>query len=157
MSKGRKVVESGIGIALCLCFSACAESSKKTNAADWASNFPGLVAPKNTPESYQPAGGSFWTQNAPIPVANGLSQTTTAASDNGQIFVIGGGLGYGPDVTLNQTWQYNPGADTWTQMADVPTPIRAFGSAVQRNGSIYVFGGFDGQTPLSTLYILLSG
>jgi N-acetylneuraminic acid mutarotase len=97
--------------------------------------------------------GPSWQTNAPIPVANGLSQTTIVSDDGGLIYSIGGGVGPGPDVTINQLWVYDSGSDTWTRLADVLTPIRAFGAAVQLDGRIYVFGGFDGGAPLNTTLI----
>lgn len=103
-----------------------------------------------------------WTIGAPIPNLNGTSQTTTAADSNGNVYVIGGGTGVLPDVTLNTTWMYSPLDNTWTQMADVPTPLRGFGSvAILRtplggggvSDQFFVFGGDNGSSPINTLNI----
>src|SRR5215472_16472181 len=48
-----------------------------------------------------------WTTNAPVPVPNGLSQSTLVAS-GGLIYSIGGGIGTGPDSRTNQIWAYEP-------------------------------------------------
>jgi len=92
-----------------------------------------------------------WSTNLPIPVANGTSQTTTV-TDNSLIYVIGGGIGGGPDVRLNLLNIYNPSIDAWSQGSPIPLPdgISAFGAAVQMTDpntgdpTIYVFGGLHG-------------
>jgi len=105
--------------------------------------------------------GGAWGINADIPNVNGTSQTTTASDSNGNVYVIGGGAGPGPDVTLNTLWMYSPPDDTWTQMANVPTPLRAFGAVAVVSTPLtgkfadqfYVFGGFNGVSPINTLNI----
>src|SRR5262249_26514426 len=77
----------------------------------------------------------------------------------GNVYVIGGGTGSGPDVTLNLNLRYSPSDATWTPMAPVPTPLRAFGSIALVDGEFaprelfYIFGGFNGSSPINTLNI----
>lgn len=89
--------------------------------------------------------GDAWQINTPIPVLNGLSQTTVAAF-GGLIYSIGGGVGVSPDQRINQVWAYDPAEDTWTRKADIPVPsgIVAHGAARALEGFIYVFGGVSG-------------
>jgi len=113
---------------------------------EWTLNSPEAAArPK---EELRVAGvASQWVANAPIPITNGLSQTTAVTDNNGLIYLIGGGLGAGPDARINQVLAYDPASDTWTRKADIPLPngISAYGSAVQLDGFIYVFGGVTGS------------
>ncbi len=84
-----------------------------------------------------------WTVKPAVPVTNGPSQPSVVAAA-GRIYVIGGGIGPGPNERINQVWEFNPGNNTWTRKADVPPPGAGstFGSAAELNGKIYVFGGF---------------
>lgn len=59
----------------------------------------------------------------------------------------------GPDATINQVWSYSPATDAWTQVANLPMPLRAFGAAVTLGGTIYVFGGFDGVAPTNAVHL----
>lgn len=102
--------------------------------------------------------GTGWVTNPPIPTPNGTSQTTTGSDCFGNVYVIGGGTGAGPDITLNLNLKYSPDG-TWTTMAPVPTPLRAFGSIALVDGPggpnelFYIFGGFNGSAPINTLNI----
>lgn len=87
-----------------------------------------------------------WQTNSPIPVTNGLSQTTLAAGD-GVVYSIGGGIGAGPDGAIDKLIAYDPASDTYTELASVPgfpDGYRAYGAAVNVNGLVYVFGGISG-------------
>jgi N-acetylneuraminic acid mutarotase len=119
------------------------------------------------PVALPPAGGSHplgpgpgWVTHTPAPVPDGLSQTTTVASDDGStLYVIGGGTGARPDARVNDVWSYDTKSDKWTQLASIPVAdgMAAYGAAVQLNGAIYVFGGVHGAGtdagPLNTLWI----
>src|SRR5713101_7547283 len=92
--------------------------------------------------------GSSWSVNAPIPEPRGSSQGATLASSDGSlIYSVGGGCCHSdyPDG-INRLWAYSPKDDSWSAAADVPVSdgIRAYGSAVELNGFIYVFGGVAG-------------
>jgi hypothetical protein len=88
-----------------------------------------------------------WSTNRSIPIANGLSQPTAVTGNNGWLYIIGGGLGPGPDTRSNQVWAYISDKDMWLRRADIPIPdgLSAFGAAAELNGFIYVFGGFAGS------------
>jgi hypothetical protein len=109
------------------------------------------------PESNRSILGS-WAIGAPIPIEDGLSQTTTVVA-NGLLYLIGGGVGPGPTARISQVLCYDPATDTWAKKASIPLPngIAAFGSAAHLNGFIYVFGGVTGAgmeaTILNTLWI----
>jgi N-acetylneuraminic acid mutarotase len=88
-----------------------------------------------------------WNQGAAIPLAQGPSQSTVVASpSNNKIYVIGGGLGAGPNTRIDQLWAFDPATSTWQHKTDVPSPgVGAnFGAATIVGGTIYVFGGIIG-------------
>ncbi|HEY0482445.1 MAG TPA: kelch repeat-containing protein [Kofleriaceae bacterium] len=88
-----------------------------------------------------------WAQGAAIPLASGPSQSTVVASPGtNKIYVIGGGLGAGPNVRIDQLWAFDPVTSTWSHKTDVPAPgVGAnFGAATIVGGTIYVFGGING-------------
>jgi hypothetical protein len=136
---------------------AAAESSMPvltSNGSLTTELIPSAQAPTNGPGTQ----GSGWVTNAAIPVDDGLTQTTTVASADGNtIYVIGGGLGAGPDATVNTVLAFDVPSGTWSQRASLPTPLRAFGAAAETTDpftgdeSIYVFGGFDGARATSAL------
>lgn len=115
----------------------------------------GLLAASVAPASAQQG---KWAENAPVPVENGLSQTTAVAAEDGRVILIGGGIGPGPDSRTNQVWAYTPGEDSWTRLADIPVAdgISAFGSAARVGEKIYVFGGVAGADPPAILSSLWS-
>jgi hypothetical protein len=152
-TKKRRLVMKRIVVGVCAPFLLAVFSAnvgaqgKKNTDFPWAQNSSGVKAVVN--ESEVPGGsvdGVAWTTNSPIPVTGGLAQTTVVADDSGRVYSIGGGTGTGPDSRINQLWSYDPGSDTYTQLADLPiTPGAAhYGSAVQMGGFIYVFGGVVG-------------
>ncbi len=129
-------------------------------------NFPGTENSSGLPRAStdvdaklnESVAGLAWETNAPIPTPNGTSQTTTGSDYFGNVYVIGGGTGSGPDVTLNLNLRYSPDG-SWTTMAPVPTPLRAFGAIALVDGDsaphelFYIFGGFNGSAPINTLNI----
>jgi len=88
-----------------------------------------------------------WNQGTAIPLSQGPSQSTVIASPgNNQIYVIGGGLGAGPNTRIDQLWAFDPATSSWSHKTDVPAPgVGAnFGAAAILGGTIYVFGGIIG-------------
>jgi len=70
-----------------------------------------------------------------------------SASVNGRVCLAGGILGSG-EVT-DETWQYDPGTDAWTRLANLPAPVTdAYGAAGIGNW-LHVAGGFPGTLPYS--------
>jgi len=98
--------------------------------------------------------GTAWTINSPIPEPLGVAQGATVASGDGsRIYQIGGITG--AMTPTNKVRVYLPADDTWFDAADIPVSpgLRTFGSALELNGFIYVFGGFDGTNILDTTWI----
>jgi Kelch motif protein/VCBS repeat protein len=65
------------------------------------------------------------------------------------IYNIGG---FGSTGTTNTTRIYDPGNNTWTTGAPLPTPLSNHATAYW-NGKIYVAAGFNGSAAVNTLYI----
>ena len=98
--------------------------------------------------------GTGWKINAPIPEPLGVAQGATLASADGtRLFHIGGITG--DMVASNRLWIYSTAEDVWSRGADVPVSpgIRSYGAAVELDGFIYVFGGYDGIQVLDTTWI----
>src|SRR6187551_2060859 len=89
--------------------------------------------PKAMVYEYDPA-GDMWTKkkNMPLP-----SHHVALAELNGRIYVIGG-FKY-PDAgkpawqPIDNTWEYDPGSDTWKALAPMPSK-RGSPNAVVHNG-----------------------
>jgi len=98
--------------------------------------------------------GTGWTTNSPIPEPLGVAQGAVVASaDGSRIYHIGGITG--AMTPTNKVRVYFPADDSWSDATDIPvtTGIRTFGAAVELNGFIYLFGGFDGTNILDTTWI----
>jgi len=91
-------------------------------------------------------GAIRWGPNSPIPIENGLTQTTTVAADNGLLYIIGGGLGYRPEARTDQVLAYDPQLDTYSTLTPIPLSdgISAYGAAAAIGTNLYVFGGISG-------------
>ncbi len=67
-----------------------------------------------------------------------------AASCNGKLYVFGGCLVDGGEVrNLASAYQYDPGADQWTRLHDVPAPTRAWSASSADGRFIFLFGGYS--------------
>jgi hypothetical protein len=80
------------------------------------------------------------SQSNPYPVAYGGS-----AVWNDKIYVFGGGsddYGYS-----NRLYEFDPAADSWTQLEDMPESKQTNGQVV--DGILYVFGGYNGDVSSS--------
>ena len=91
-------------------------------------------------EAYDPISGA-WTRVASLPVAR---HSHTATVVGGKIYVLGG---FQPDpdehdalVPTGRVDVYDPAADSWQQMAAMPT-VRSLHAAAVVDGKIYVTGG----------------
>lgn len=82
-----------------------------------------------------------WTKKKPMALA---SHHVAFASLNNKIYAFGGFTlpASGPPawVPLDNAWEYDPAADTWKELAPMPTRRGAAGAAAV-NGKIYVVGG----------------
>jgi N-acetylneuraminic acid mutarotase len=94
------------------------------------------------------------------PIGNNWS--TKVAFDMTRLKATGigaGNLGYiigGYDVmatAMNDCWEYNQPANTWTQKASLPVmAARYYATGFAVNGKIYVLGGTDGNNLLNDLW-----
>jgi N-acetylneuraminic acid mutarotase len=100
-------------------------------------------------EAYDPLSGA-WTQVASLPVARGYH---TAAAVDGKIYVLGGIIydDEGEEVVTGRVVMYDPVADSWQQMAAMPTVRYSHASAVM-DSKIYVSGGFTTLGELSDAF-----
>jgi N-acetylneuraminic acid mutarotase len=83
-----------------------------------------------------------WTSTAPL--AAGPRRNFAYASDaSGLIYAIGGYDFSGPPFALNRVEQYDPSADAWNELPDMPTRRQGAAAASGPDGRIYVMGGTD--------------
>jgi len=78
-----------------------------------------------------------WLQKADYPGGGGggvFFSTVFVADD--KAFVCGGKIG--PNLYINQLWEYKPSVDTWTQRAPFPGGVRYLASSFSINGVGYV-------------------
>ena len=92
-------------------------------------------------EAYDPLAGA-WTRAASLSVAR---SSHTATSVGGKIYVLGGVMFQGGQeeeefITMDRVDVYDPVADSWQQMAAMPTARHSHSAAVL-DGKIYVSGG----------------
>jgi N-acetylneuraminic acid mutarotase len=92
--------------------------------------------------------GNNWSAKAPFNSVR-LYATSTGFGNFG--YVIGG-----YDVMaapMNDCWEYNQPANTWTQRANLPmSAARYYATSFSVNGKIYLFGGTDGSIMLNDLW-----
>src|SRR5262245_54266260 len=96
--------------------------------------------PKAMVQEFDPAANA-WAQKKPMPLA---SHHVAFASLNDRIYAFGGFKlpDSGPPAwePIANAWEYDPAADTWKELAPMPTKRGAAAAAVL-NGKIYVIGG----------------
>eukprot|EP00964_Phaeocystis_antarctica_P006404 scaffold3464_cov66-Phaeocystis_antarctica.AAC.2 len=94
----------------------------------------------DTVEAFDPLSGA-WTRAASLPVARSFHTATVVDC---KIYVIGGeraDFDYEDEcVSINSVYVYDPAADSWQQMAAMPTARGSHAAAVL-GGKIYVTGG----------------
>ena len=90
------------------------------------------VVPRN------PAG---WTAMTPAPIA---TSDAHAAGVNGRMYVFGGYDATGRALRTSNV--YDPDADTWTKLADLPRPIVGGATAADGN-TVWLAGGFVDDSP----------
>ena len=78
-------------------------------------------------------------KNMPAPAHH-----VAVTSYRGKLYVFGGGTQVEPGgsnwVPTNKAWEYDPAADTWRELAPMPT-ARGAAVAVEVGGKMYVIGG----------------
>jgi N-acetylneuraminic acid mutarotase len=86
---------------------------------------------------------SGWTERAPMPTARGGIASGVVG---GRIVVVGGeGNPDADSGVFPQTEVYDPDADAWDSLADMPTPRHGM-AAAGIDGNLYVPGGADHQS-----------
>src|ERR1035437_6053083 len=120
-------------------YAASAAYAANTNSIYVFGGFtPGVL---NTTYRYN-IGTNAWTTVAAMP---GPRYHSSVAYDgvNGKIYVVGG---FDGAISQNQTWEYDPVANTWnTTRANIPTAV--VGSTASISGQfIYIAGGNGGST-----------
>lgn len=89
-----------------------------------------------------------WMLAANYPV---MIESPAVASNGTSAYSVAGRLAGAAD---NIVYRYDPVANTWTQLANVPTALYDAGIAYAANtNKIYVFGGFNGTVILNTTQI----
>lgn len=90
-----------------------------------------------------------WQELPPLPTPRMLA---TAAALNGSLYIVGGvDLSPGPDGKpqrryLTDAYRYDPDANTWTRLDDLPHPVVAAPSPAPTDATgFYLLGGDDGS------------
>jgi N-acetylneuraminic acid mutarotase len=97
----------------------------------------------NSVEAYDPATNT-WAARASMPTARAFMAAATGP--DGRIYVVGG-FGASPvsaGVSLATLEAYNPGTNTWSSLASMPTARNSLAAAFGADGRLYVFGGETG-------------
>jgi N-acetylneuraminic acid mutarotase len=108
-------------------------------------NRPGIVTPAGYNWVFDPATNA-WSDRKPMPVP---AHHIMVATLHDKIYVFGGFvrpasvLAWQP---IARSWEYDPAADSWKELAPMPTP-RGAGEAVEVGGKIYVIGGARSDKP----------
>jgi len=96
--------------------------------------------PKGLVQEYDPA-TDHWTKKKNMPLA---THHAAIAEYRGKIYLFGGQAQLEPggptQIPLNNTWEYDPVADSWKALAPMPT-VRTAAVAAEVGGKIYVIGG----------------
>ncbi|HKF99332.1 MAG TPA: kelch repeat-containing protein [Xanthobacteraceae bacterium] len=96
--------------------------------------------PKAMVQEFDPAANA-WSQKKPMPLA---SHHVAFASLNDKIYAFGGfklpDSGPAAWEPIANAWEYDPAADSWKELAPMPTK-RGAAAATALNGKLYVIGG----------------
>ncbi len=103
----------------------------------------------NANEEFDPVAMS-WATKTVMPTARATEHSV--AVDSGIIYVIGGRTGATPSGggQLSANEAYNPGTNTWTTLAPLPTAV-SDAAALSFGGKIYVFGGIGAGNAMQSL------
>ncbi|MFI5454137.1 MAG: Kelch repeat-containing protein, partial [Isosphaerales bacterium] len=97
---------------------------------------------KNVVEAYNPQTDT-WARLTPMPTPRESLCAVAAKGADGRIriYAIGGRDRSKPGNGLSTVEAYDPGADTWTAMAPMPTHRHGHAATLGPDGCIYVLGG----------------
>ena len=126
-------------------------------------SFMGIVDPFDstsiTAASYKldSPGTGPWQPLADAPLLNGRSKiAATAITVAGEVYLIGGyTVGGGPEVTEKRLFRYDPSADMYIQLADVPTEVDDTVAGVYLDRYIYLISGWHGPINDNTMAVQL--
>jgi len=89
-------------------------------------------------------GVDIWTMVAPL--AQGARRNFAYARDlNGLVYALGGYDFGSPPFPLGRAERYDPAADAWMSLPEMPTPRQGAAAATGSDGRIYVMGGTDAR------------
>jgi N-acetylneuraminic acid mutarotase len=133
------------------------DETRATDEADhWVLDLtpppPPVVDPENPDAPVEPPPPPTWTTAAPLPNAR---NHVAAGSLDGKIYVLGGQHAQeSAQDAQSEVDCYDPATDTWTRLADLPSPrSHVNASTFVMNGKIIVLGGENGYNlPQSTIY-----
>lgn len=96
------------------------------------------------------AANGTWLQKASLPTTTTTRGECGAFSINGKGYIFGGTLAY--PTWLNETWEYDPATDSWTQKASIPaTGLREPAFFVIGNKG-YAGTGMTGSSQVKAFY-----
>ena len=91
-------------------------------------------------------GVNEWQPRSPLPIPLANMAATVWA---GRVYVAGGSTQLedeaGQSPLSDLLWVYDPAVDAWQQMGQLPSPL-AGAAMVAVDGSLYLLGGWDGQS-----------
>jgi N-acetylneuraminic acid mutarotase len=100
----------------------------------------GTKPPLGLVQEFDPATDK-WTQKKNMPLA---THHAAAIGYNGKVYLFGGQAQLQPggptQVPIDNSWEYDPAADSWKALAAMPT-ARTAAVAAEVGGKIYVLGG----------------
>ena len=94
----------------------------------------------------------LWSAPAPLPA---MRSHVAYGAVGGQIVTVGGVTrsSTGETIPCAEGWVYDPTADLWTALPQLPRP-RAFAASAVVGQRLYILGGSDGKRPLADTVIL---
>jgi N-acetylneuraminic acid mutarotase len=93
-----------------------------------------------------------WALKTKLPVAIGNASAMSVTSAIGKIYVLGGKTG--TSTSKNTAQQYDPVANTWTAITNLPATLHgAAAVSTFEGGKIFLLGGMNGTTPTNTVYV----
>jgi N-acetylneuraminic acid mutarotase len=106
-------------------------------------------------EAYNASSGT-WAPVASLPQAQFMANAA-ALGPNGFIYTFGGEVGSNgcQSGAEGNVFIYDPGKNSWTAGANMPTPVRVAAAAAGpgSNAFLYVMGGFDGAAAVAGVQV----